>query len=81
MNFFQIKIELEMETPPQRGFIVDHFNNILADNDRVFQVHLDLDQIKNFNDIIFKLKNILELSNNELKKFIEKKKGLNLGIL
>ena len=64
----------EWKTPPQRGFIVDHFNNILADNDRVFQVHLDLDQIKNFNDVIFKLKNILELSNNELKKFTEKER-------
>ena len=49
----------EWKTPPQRGFITDHFNNVLADNDRVFQVHLDLDQIKNFNDIVFKLKNIL----------------------
>ena len=66
----------EWKTPPQRGFIVDHFNNILADNDRVFQVHLDLDQIKNFNDIIFKLKNILELSNNELKKIYREKERL-----
>ena len=64
----------EWKTPPQRGFIVDHFNNILADNDRVFQVHLDLDQIKNFNEVIFKLKNILELSNNELKKIYREKK-------
>ena len=66
----------EWKTPPQRGFIVDHFNNILADNDRVFQVHLDLDQIKNFNDVIFKLKNILELSNNELKKIYREKERL-----
>ena len=66
----------EWKTPPQRGFIVDHFNNILADNDRVFQVHLDLDQIKDFNDIIFKLKNILELSNNELKKIYREKERL-----
>ena len=64
----------EWKTPPQRGFITDHFNNVLADNDRVFQVHLDLDQIQDFNDIVFKLKNILELSNNELKKYTEKKK-------
>ena len=63
----------EWKTPPQRGLIVDHFNNILADNDRVFQVHLDLDQIKDFNDVIFKLKNILELSNNELKKIYREK--------
>ena len=66
----------EWKTPPQRGFITDHFNNVLADNDRVFQVHLDLDQIKNFNDIVFKLKNILELSNNELKKIYREKERL-----
>ena len=66
----------EWKTPPQRGFIVDHFNKILADNDRVFQVHLDLDQIKDFNDVIFKLKNILELSNNELKKIYREKERL-----
>ncbi len=66
----------EWKTPPQRGFIVDHFNNILADNDRVFQVHLDLDQIKNFNEVIFKLKNILKLSNNELKKIYREKERL-----
>ncbi len=66
----------EWKTPPQRGFIVDHFNNILADNDRVFQVHLDLDQIKDFNGTIFKLKNILNLSNNELKKIYREKERL-----
>ena len=66
----------EWKTPPQRGFIVDHFNNILADNDRVFQVHLDLDQIKNFNEIIFKIKNILNLTNNELKKIYREKERL-----
>ena len=66
----------EWKTPPQRGFITDYFNNVLADNDRVFQVHLDLDQIKNFNDIVFKLKNILELSNNELKKIYREKERL-----
>ncbi len=66
----------EWKTPPQRGFIVDHFNNVLADNDRVFQVHLDLDQIKDFNAIAFKLKNILNLTNNELKKIYREKERL-----
>ena len=66
----------EWKTPPQRGFITDHFNNVLADNDRVFQVHLDLDQIQDFNNTIFKLKNILELSNNELKKIYREKERL-----
>ena len=66
----------EWKTPPQRGFITDYFNNILADNDRVFQVHLDLDQIKDFDEAIFKLKNILSLSNNEIKKIYREKERL-----
>ena len=35
-----------MENTTTKRFITDYFNNVLADNDRVFQVHLDLDQIK-----------------------------------
>ena len=66
----------EWKTPPQRGFITDYFNNVLADNDRVFQVHLDLDQIKDFDEIIFKLKNILGLSSNEIKKIYRDKERL-----
>ena len=64
----------EWKTPPQRGIIKDYFNNILANNDRVFQVHLVLDEVKDFDQSIFKLKNIVDLSNNEIKK-IYKKKG------
>ena len=66
----------EWKTPPQRGVITDCFNNVLADNDRVFQVHLDLDQIKDFDEIIFKLKNILGLSSNEIKKIYRDKERL-----
>ena len=53
------------KTPPQRGLITDFYNNILADNDRVFQVHLSLDEIKDFDKTIFRLKNIINLSNNK----------------
>ena len=52
----------EWKTPPERGIITDYFDNILAENDRVFQVHLSLDEIKNFNNTIFRLKNILNLT-------------------
>ncbi len=27
----------EWKTPPQRGIIKDYFNNVLADNDRIFR--------------------------------------------
>ena len=64
----------EWKTPPQRGLITDFYNKILADNDSVFQVHLSLDEIKDFDKTIFRLKNIINLSNNKIKKFIKKEK-------
>tara|TARA_Y100000590_G_scaffold413143_1_gene508698 strand:- start:1281 stop:3179 length:1899 start_codon:yes stop_codon:yes gene_type:complete len=66
----------EWKTPPERGIITDYFDNILAENDRVFQVHLSLDEIKNFNETIFRLKNILNLKENEVKKIYKKKQKL-----
>jgi len=66
----------EWKTPPQRGIIKDYFNNILADNDRVFQAHLILDEVKDFDKTIFKIKNIIDLSNNQIKKIYKKKKRL-----
>ena len=66
----------EWKTPPQRGLITDFYNKVLADNDRVFQVHLSLDEIKDFDQTIFRLRNIINLSNNELRKIYKLKKKL-----
>ena len=66
----------EWKTPPQRGLITDFYDKILADNDRVFQVHLTLDEIKDFDQTIFRLKNIINLSNNEIRKIYKTKEKL-----
>ncbi len=66
----------EWKTPPQRGIIKDYFNKILADNDRVFQVHLVLDEVKDFDQTIFRIKNIINLNNNEVKQLYKKKTKL-----
>ena len=66
----------EWKTPPQRGIIKDYFNNILADNDRVFQVHLVLDEVKDFDRVIFRIKHIINLKDNEIKKIYKKKSKL-----
>jgi len=66
----------EWKTPPQRGLITDFYNKILADNDRVFQVHLILDEIKDFDETIFRLKNIINLSNNEIRAIYKNKERL-----
>ena len=66
----------EWKTPPQRGLITDFYNKILADNDRVFQVHLSLDEIQDFDKTLFRLKNIINLSNNEIRKIYKIKAKL-----
>ena len=66
----------EWKTPPQRGIIKDYFNNVLADNDRVFQLHLVLDEVKDFDKTIFKIKNIVELNDNQIRKIYKKKTKL-----
>jgi len=63
----------EWKTPPQRGLITDFYNKILADNDRVFQVHLSLDEIQDFDKTLFRLKNIINLSNNEIRRIYKAK--------
>ena len=66
----------EWKTPPQRGLITDFYNKVLADNDRVFQVHLTLDEIKDFDETIFRLKNIINLSDSKIKKIYKLKEKL-----
>jgi len=66
----------EWKTPPQRGLITDYYNKILANNDSVFQVHLKLDEVKNFDKIIFRLRNTIDLTKNEIKKIYKKKEKL-----
>tara|TARA_Y100001970_G_scaffold64556_1_gene82629 strand:+ start:1322 stop:3274 length:1953 start_codon:yes stop_codon:yes gene_type:complete len=66
----------EWKTPPQRGLITDFYNKILADNDRVFQVHLSLDEIQDFDKTLFRLRNIINLSNNEIRRIYKIKAKL-----
>ena len=66
----------EWKTPPKRGVITDFYNNIIADNKRVYQVYLSLDETKDFNSSIFKLKNIIGLSDDELSKIYEKRQKI-----
>ena len=62
----------EWKTPPQRGIITDYFNNVIAENDRVFQLHVNLEEVKDFNNLIVRLKNILNLNNNDLRDIYKK---------
>ena len=56
--------------------ITDFYNKILANNDSVFQVHLKLDEVKDFDKILFRLRSIIDLSNKEVKKIYKTKEKL-----
>ena len=66
----------EWKLPPTRGEIVDYFGNIIAGNLKVYQLHIIPEQVENFNYLISRLKNLLELSDKRIKKIIKLKNKL-----
>ena len=52
----------EWKLAPQRGVIKDYFNNIIASNEKVYQVHITPENSPNIEELFFKLKRILNLT-------------------
>ena len=63
----------EWRLPPIRGKFLDYFGNIIAGNLKVYQLHVIPEEVENFKYLMFRLKKILNLSNNEFEKIIKKK--------
>jgi len=63
----------EWRLPPIRGKFLDYFGNTIAGNLEVYQLHVIPEQVEDFKNLMFKLKDILELSNSEFSKIIKKK--------
>ena len=63
----------EWRLPPVRGEFVDYFDNIVAGNLKVYQLHVIPEEVINFRHLMLRLKKILTLSNNEVKKINKKK--------
>ena len=66
----------EWKLPPTRGNIVDYFGNIIAGNLKVYQLHIIPEQVEDFNYLISRLKNILQLTDKKIKNIIKLKKKL-----
>ena len=58
----------EWKLPPTRGNIVDYFGNIIAGNLKVYQLHIIPEQVENFNYLLIRLKNLLNLSEKKISK-------------
>ena len=58
----------EWKIIPPRGIIEDYFGKKLADNSQVFQLHLIPEDIKDENELYFRLKTIIGLSDRQIAK-------------
>ena len=63
----------EWRLPPVRGEFLDYFENIIAGNIKVYQLHVVPEEVENFKYLMVRLKEILSLSDNEFKKIIKQK--------
>ena len=59
-----------------RGEFHDYFGNIIAGNFESYQLHVIPEQVEDFRYLIYRLKDLLELSDNEFKKILKKKKEI-----
>ncbi len=66
----------EWKLPPTRGNIVDYFGNIIAGNLKVYQLHIIPEQVENFNYLLLRLKNLLDLSEKKIAKINKLKSEL-----
>jgi len=63
----------EWRLPPIRGEFLDYFGKTIAGNLKVYQLHVIPEQVEDFKYLMFKLKDILQLSDSEFSKIIKKK--------
>ena len=66
----------EWKLPPTRGEFYDYFGNIVAGNQRIYQLHLVPEQVEDFKNLMVRIKNILNIENKEFKKILRKKEQI-----
>jgi penicillin-binding protein 2 len=67
----------EWRLAPQRGIIRDYFDNEIASNEKIYQLHITPENTQNIDSLFFRLKSILNLSEKKiflLKRKIKKQK-------
>jgi len=63
----------EWRLPPVRGEFLDYFENVIAGNLKVYQLHVVPEQVENFKNLMLRLKEILNLSDKEFNKIKKKR--------
>ena len=63
----------EWKLAPIRGEFHDYFGNVIAGNYEAYQLHIIPEEVEDFRYVIFRLKDLLEMSDREFKKILKKK--------
>jgi penicillin-binding protein 2 len=63
----------EWKLPPVRGHFEDYFGNTIAGNFEAYELHLIPEEIENFKYTINRVRNILQLSENQFQKILKNK--------
>ncbi len=63
----------EWKLAPIRGEFHDYFGNVIAGNFEAYQLHVIPEQVEDFRYVIFRVKDLLDLSDKEFKKILKKK--------
>ena len=63
----------EWKLAPVRGEFHDYFGNIIAGNFEAYQLHIIPEQVEDFRYVIYRLKDLLDLSDKEFNKILKKK--------
>ena len=63
----------EWKLAPVRGDFKDYFGNIIAGNFEAYELHMIPEEVEDFRYTIYRIKDLLNLSDNRLKKIVKKK--------
>ena len=63
----------EWKLAPVRGEITDYFGNTIAGNFEAYQLHIIPEQVEDFRYVIYRVKDLLEMSDKEFRKVLKKK--------
>ena len=69
----------EWRLPPIRGEFLDYFDTVIAGNLKSYQLHVVPEEVEDFKSLMFRLKEILNLSDSKYAKLIKKKMNRNHG--
>jgi len=63
----------EWKLPPIRGDFEDYFGNTIAGNFEAYQLHIIPEEVEDFRYVIYRVKELLDLSEKQFKKILKKK--------